>query len=635
VGCGVRSGPGKIGRRDDGGFASREDEDEESAVPEENLTRDEARARAALLDVDSYQVALDLTTSERTFSSTSTITFACARPGADTFLDLIATRLVSVTLNGAELDPGSYDGSRVALPNLAAHNEVTVVAECAYSRTGEGLHRFVDPADGAVYLYSQFEPADARRMFANFEQPDLKASFQFTVTAPAAWQVLGNSATPEPEVHGEVGVWRFAPTPRISTYITVIVAGPYHVERDHYERVLENGETLHIPLAVACRASLAGYLRPAEIFTVTKQGLDFFHDAFGFPYPFGVYSQAFVPEYNLGAMENPGCVTFTEEVVFRAKVTDAAYEGRATVILHEMAHMWFGDLVTMAWWDDLWLKESFADYMGELSLVEATEWTGGWTSFANRRKAWAYRQDQLPTTHPIVADIRDLQAAKLNFDGITYAKGASVLKQLVAYVGQQPFLAGARAYFVKHAWGNTRLADLLDALEQASGRDLGNWSRAWLETSGVNTLRPELEVDAAGLVSKLTIHQEASAEHPTLRPHRIAIGCFEQSDHGLSRVRRVELDITGERTEVPELVGVPRPRLLLLNDEDLSFCKIRFDDVSLATIRSSLADIDDQLARALCWSAAWDMTRDGEMPARDFIDLVRRFAGQESKISVL
>jgi len=385
-----------------------------------------------------------------------------------------------------------------------------------------------------------------------------------------------------------------------------------------------------------CRKGLAPHFDSADVFLVTKQGLDFFHDHFDYPYPFGKYDQAFVPEYNLGAMENPGCVTFREEYVFRGKVTRASYEGRANVLLHEMSHMWFGDLVTMRWWDDLWLKESFADFMGTFSLVAVTRYTEGWITFANRRKAWAYRADQLPTTHPVVADIRDLEDAKLNFDGITYAKGASVLKQLVAYVGQDAFLEAARRYFKRHAYGNTTLADLLSVLAETSGRDMTQWSAAWLETAGVNSLTPQVVCDAQGRITELTVLQTADEAQPRLRPHRVAVGLYERTaDGALERYARAELDVAGPSTAVAELAGQRRPDLVLVNDDDLTYCEIRFDEVSLDTLRAHLGELADPLARALAWSAVWNLTRDGLMPARDYLDLVLRFAGRETDIGVL
>ncbi|MET8012651.1 aminopeptidase N [Streptomyces sp. NPDC005271] len=634
-------------------------------MPGENLTRDEARERAKLLAVDAYEVALDVRSavgehagaglgSPRTFRSTTTVRFRCSQPGAATFMDLLAPSVTSVRLNGRELDPAAvFDGTRIALDGLAAENELVVDAQCAYSRTGEGLHRFVDPEDGEVYLYTQYEPADARRVFATFEQPDIKAPFTFSVTAPEGWTVLSNGAVAETEPTGDAEggtTTRFVPTQPISTYITAIVAGPYHYESDRYSRTLPDGSVLEIPLGALCRKGLAKHFDADDIFTVTKQGLDFFHDHFDYPYPFGKYDQAFVPEYNLGAMENPGCVTFREEFIFRGKVTQASYEHRANVILHEMAHMWFGDLVTMEWWDDLWLKESFADFMGTFSMVGATRFTDGWITFANRRKAWAYRADQLPSTHPVTADIRDLEDAKLNFDGITYAKGASVLKQLVAYAGQDAFLEAARRYFKRHAYGNTRLTDLLSVLTETSGRDMAAWSRAWLETAGVNALTPQATYDAAGHITELAVVQEASESHPTLRPHRIAVGLYRrdaaagEGAGALVRYARAEVDIDGPRTVVTELAGAQRPDLILVNDDDLTYCKTRFDEGSLNTLREHLGELSDPspasgrgypMARALCWSALWNMTRDALMPARDFLGLVDRFAGAESDIGVV
>lgn len=617
-------------------------------MPGENLSRDEAQERAALLSVDGYEVFLDLRSAigesdqePRTFRSVTTIRFRSAEPGAASFADLIAPSVTALSLNGKDLDPSEvFDGNRITLEDLAAENELVVDAQCAYSRTGEGMHRFVDPEDGEVYLYTQYEPADSRRVFTNFEQPDLKAPFRFEVRTPEGWTAWSNGS-------GELadGVWKFAETKPISTYITAVVAGPYHYVTDSYSRTFDDGTTLDIPLGALCRKGLAKHFDADDVFLVTKQGLDFFHDNFDYPYPFGKYDQAFVPEYNLGAMENPGCVTFREEFIFRGKVTQASYERRANVILHEMAHMWFGDLVTMRWWDDLWLKESFADFMGTFSMVEATRFTNGWITFANNRKAWAYRADQLPSTHPVTADIRDLEDAKLNFDGITYAKGASVLKQLVAYAGRDAFLEGARRYFKRHAYGNTRLGDLLSVLEETSGRDMASWSQSWLQTAGVNSLTPQVILNAEGRITELSVVQEAAGSAhqsapptgtPELRPHRVAVGLYHHTPEGdLTRYARAELDVEGPRTVVSELAGEEAPELVLVNDDDLTYCKIRFDETSLDTLRAHLGDITDPLARALCWSALWNLTRDALMPARDFIGLVLRFAGRESDIGVL
>jgi len=596
-----------------------------------NLTRDEARERSALITVKSYQVDLDLTGGDTTFGSTSVIRFGCTSPGAATFIDLNAPTAKRIVLNGAPVALDAFDGDRVTLTGLAADNVVIVEAECAYSRSGEGLHRFTDPADGHSYLYSDLETFDAHRVYACFDQPDMKSSFEFSVAAPAQWVVVSNMAPDSDEVlPAEAGPggrhWRFPATPALPTYVTAIAAGPYHVVQDEHDG---------IPLGIYCRQSLAQYLDPDEIFTTTKQGFDFFHNSFGIKYPFGKYDQLFVPEFKEGAMENAGAVTILEDYIFRSRVTDFAREARGETILHEMAHMWFGDLVTMRWWDDLWLNESFATWAGTLAQAEATRWTSAWTTFAQLYKAWAYRQDQLATTHPIAADIPDIEAVEVNFDGITYAKGASVLKQLVAYVGRENFLAGVRKYFAAHAWGNATLADLLAALEDTSGRDLATWSREWLETAGVNTLRPSYTVDDAGRFTSFAVLQEAPETQPVLRSHRIAIGLYERTDGGLTRTRRLEVDVAGERTVLPELAGQPRPDLVLVNDDDLTYAKIRLDDHSLRTLVTSIGSFAESLPAALCWSAAWDMCRDGEMAARDYVRLVLSGVSSVADISVV
>jgi aminopeptidase N len=599
-----------------------------------NMTRDEAQERARLLRVDGYDVTLDLTVGDTTFRSETAVTFSCVEPGATSYLDLTAEGVREVTLNGVSLSPDEvFDGNRLTLPGLAADNALRVVADCVYMNTGEGLHRFVDPVDKSVYLYTQFETFDAHRMYACFDQPDLKATFRFVVTAPEDWQVVTNMAAAEVSEPNAAAVrtHEFATTKRMSSYITALVAGPYFGVFDTYTAA--DGST--IPLGIYCRSSLSGHLDADALFEVTKQGFDFFHGLFDFPYPFGKYDQLFVPEFNAGAMENAGAVTFLEDYVFRSKVTDYAYERRAETVLHEMAHMWFGDLVTMRWWDDLWLNESFATYASVLCQSEATRWHNAWTTFANIEKTWAYRQDQLPSTHPIASDIVDIEAVKVNFDGITYAKGASVLKQLVAYVGRDEFFAGIREYFRKHAWGNTALQDLLTELEAASGRDLAAWSKQWLETAGVNTLRPALELGDDGTFTSFAVLQEAPADHPTLRSHRVGVGLYDHVDGQLVRRRTVEIDVVGDRTEVPELVGEARADVVLVNDDDLTYAKIRLDAASLATITTDIGAFADSLPRALCWAAAWDMTRDAEMAASDYVTLVLSGISRESDIGVV
>jgi aminopeptidase N len=592
-----------------------------------NLTRDEAAARSALITVASYHVDLDLTGGDEVFGSVSVIRFDCAAPGAASFINLTAPAVREISLNGEQVSLEAFDGDRITLEGLAAGNVLRVVADCAYSRSGEGLHRFTDPADGRVYLYSDLETFDAHRVYACFDQPDMKATYELAVTAPADWIVVSNMAPESSIEDGEVLRWHFPPTPVMPTYITAVAAGPYHVVRDEHDG---------IPLGLFCRQSLAEYLDPDEILEVTRQGFDFYHNSFGIKYPFEKYDQLFVPEFKEGAMENAGCVTLLEAYIFRSRVTDFAREARGETILHEMAHMWFGDLVTMRWWDDLWLNESFATWAGTLAQAEATRWTSAWTTFAQLYKSWAYRQDQLPSTHPIAADIPDIHAVEVNFDGITYAKGAAVLKQLVAYVGRENFLDGVRKYFGAHAWGNATLADLLSALEEASGRDLASWSREWLQTAGVNTLRPSYSVDSDGRFTEFAVEQEAAETHPLLRSHRIAIGLYDRTEGGLSRRLRVETDVAGPRTVIPELAGQPRPDLVLVNDDDLTYAKIRLDEHSLRTlIDNSIGLFTDSLPAALCWAAAWDMCRDAEMAARDYVRLVLSGISSVTDISVI
>ncbi|WP_052667555.1 aminopeptidase N [Nitriliruptor alkaliphilus] len=611
----------------------------------ENLTRDEAAARAALLEVDGYEVHLDLTGGPEAFTSSSRVRFT-ARTEGDTFLDLTALRVHHLELDGAPLPLDLVDATRVRLPGLPAGEHVLqVVADHGYTHEGRGLHRFVDPADDRIYLHSQFEPFDAHLVYGCFDQPDLKATFSLSVDAPEEWVVVSNGTVTERPAEGTAGTWRFTTTERVSTYITAVVAGSYASIHDVH--VGPGAGDRELPLGVYVRRSLAEHLDTDEILTVTKQGLDWYAEVFQMPYPFaGSYDQLFVPEFSAGAMENPGCVTFSETYVFRSKVTDAIRERRAETILHEMAHMWFGDLVTMRWWDDLWLNESFATFMSVLCQVEATRWTGAWTTFLDAEKAWAKLQDQLPSTHPVADEMPDVESVHQNFDGITYAKGASVLRQLVAWVGQDEFLAGCRDYFERHAWGNTTLADFLGALERASGRDLGPWRDQWLLTTGVNQLAAELDVAADGTYRSVTVRQTSprpnwsgvagTAEHvERLRPHRVAIGLYRRTDAGLVRDERVELDVVGSTIEVKELTGAPAAEVVLVNDDDLTYAKVAIDAASTEVLTRELSSLVDPLARAQVWSATWDMVRDGELAATTFVELVRGNVASETEIGVL
>jgi aminopeptidase N len=603
---------------------------------DDNLLRSEAFRRSELVSDVSYEVVLDLTGDEHTFGSESIIRFSGgggAGPG-DLFLDLISKQVDSVVVDGQELDPTTVvDGSRISLGELAGgasdRHEVKVVARCAYDHTSKGLHRFVDPVDQKVYLHTQFEPFEAHRVYACFDQPDLKAPFRLTTLAPADWEAISNEPVESRTEEGDAVRWVFGETPRISPYLTALVAGPFH---SVYETHTPREGDPEIRLGVFCRQSMAEHLDFDDVFLVTRQGFDFFTREYDYPYPFTKYDQLFVPEFFAGAMENIGCVTFSESMVFRGKVTELQREYRAEVILHEMAHMWFGDLVTMKWWDDLWLKESFATYMSYLAAAEGTRFTDAWARFASGTKAGAYAQDQLPSTHPISADIVDTDALKQHFDGITYNKGASVLRQLAAWVGREGFREGVRAYCKKYEWSNAELGDLLSALEGPSGRDLSSWSKEWLETAGVNTLRSTSEV-ADGRYSSVAIEQSAIDAHPTIRSHRLAVGLFNLEGGKLKRTEQIELDVVGPRTEVKELAGKPVADLLLLNDADLAYAKIRLDERSATTLTERMSSIEDQLARSLCWGAAWDMVRDGELSTRLWVEMVSRHAASEPDLS--
>lgn len=615
-------------------------------MPGANLTRVEAEERKSIVQYPiHYSVDLDLTQGDTTFVSTSTIQFG-AKAGESTFLDLIADEVTSVTLNGESVDPGEvFADSRIALNNLRERNEVVVTAVCRYSTTGEGLHRSVDPSDGNVYLYSQFEVPDARRVYAVFDQPDLKAVFKFSVLAPCSWIVTSNMPVESTEDTGQMTLdgtlgtkpaehakrWTFAPTPTMSSYLTAICAGPYAEWHTTYQN--EDGRT--IPMAQYCRQSLKDdFAKDVDyLFDITKKGFAFYAKTWGVPYPYAKYDQIYVPEYNAGAMENIGMVTIRDSYVFSSKVTDALAERRVVTVLHELAHMWFGDYVTMKWWNDLWLNESFAEFTSTLATAEATEWHDAWATFCSGEKSWALNQDQLSTTHPIVAPINDLNDTYVNFDGITYAKGASVLKQLVAYVGRSEFFEGINHYLYRHAYSNATLNDLLTELEGTSGRDLKTWSAQWLEQAGINTIATDLHTAQDGTISELTLHQFAPTDHPVLREHRLAVGFYNEDEESGKVVRtdRIELDVDGEATTVTEAAGKPRPQFLLTNDDDLTYTKLRFDDESLAFATANLYRFDDALARAVIWLALWDMTRDGELAASDFIGTTLKLLSTETE----
>ena len=597
------------------------------------LARDDAERRAWLLDDIAYDVTLDLGDGRgATFTSTTRATFRCGDPGSASFIDLTAPELVSATLNGRPLPASAFDGRRVHLDDLAADNTLEVVARCRYQHTGTGMHRFVDPADDAVYLHTQLEPFDAHTVYACFDQPDLKARFTLTALAPEAWTVVSNEPVAQRSPRGDgVSAWRFAPTPPLSTYVTALVAGPLHAVVD------DSGD---VPLGLYSRESLARYLEPEEMFAATRAGMAFYAEVFGRPYPFTKYDQLFVPEFNWGAMENAGCVTFSESYLFRSRVTNASRTARAATILHELGHMWFGDLVTMRWWGDLWLNESFATYVSFWALAERTRFDSPWVQFLNRETTWAIEQDQLPTSHPIVADAPDTDTAMNNFDGITYAKGAMVLRQLVAWVGVDAFANGLQDYFARHAFGNATLNDFLSALAKASGRQLTTWAQQWLETTGITTLELDLDVDDDGryrhvAVVQPDVVQPGTGAAPQPRDQRISIGLYDLEGAALARRDLVTLDVTGRRTPVPQLEGAPAAAMILPNDGVHSYAKVRLDEGSLRTLRAHLGNVQEPLTRAHCWLIAWDLVRDAVMPAHQFVALAADHAIGEGDADML
>ncbi|HSS94501.1 MAG TPA: aminopeptidase N, partial [Candidatus Dormibacteraeota bacterium] len=586
-----------------------------------NLTREEARARAAVVSQPRYDIRLDLSDGDETYTSDTTVEFTSPHPGASTFIEFIGPAVERIELNGKTLPGEAFDGGRIELHDLQEHNVLHVLAVAKYMRDGTGLHRFQDPIDGRLYLHTHFESNDAHRVFTCFDQPDLKGTFTFGVRAPDDWIVASNTAGVKSD-----GIWQFPTTKVISTYLAALVAGHYHsVRREHRD----------ISLGVYCRQSLAPYLDPDELWEITSQGLDFFEARYGIPYMFGKYDQLFVPEFSAGAMENPGCVTFNERYIFRSRVTQAMRQKRADTILHEMAHMWFGDLVTMKWFDDLWLNESFATYMGSLASAEATRFKNAWTWFAAEVKVAARIHDEMPTTHPIVADIPDVDSVHLNFDPITYNKGGAVLKQLAAWLGDDTFFDGVHTYLERHAYGNATQAEFLDAQEHASGRDLKAWSRVWLEEAGLNTLSPELEIEN-GLIKSAAVVQSAPRSHPTLRPHHLRVGLFDAGQTGtLERRIVVGLDVDGSRTQVPQLAGQSAPDLVLVNDGDLAYAKVTLDSRSLEALNRSGIEVADGMARALVWGDLWDMVRDAKLRASDYVELSLRCVDVETDPAVL
>ena len=575
-----------------------------------SLTRVEAEERAALIDVRRYDIVVEMRGlfEGETLETTSTIEFGCREPGASTFVDCVA-EIRSATLNGRALDPSTVERGRLTLTDLAADNVLVVTATQSDTGSASGILRTVDTTDKLVYVWTSFEPDAARRVWACFDQPDLKAPHGFTVFAHETWTVTSNRAPDTVEDDPDGGRrWTFPDTPPLSTYVVVVNAGPFHEIREE-----RGGHSL----GLYCRQSLRPFLErdAEELFTLTAQGLEFFGERFGQPFPQERYDHVFVPNMG-GAMENWGCVTWSDTAIYRSVPTQGQRAWRATVLLHEMAHMWFGDLVTMRWWDDLWLNEAFASWAATWASAEATEFTEAWATYLAGLELEGYRADMGPATHPIRAEVPDVDVAMANFDAITYVKGQSTLRQLVAYVGEEAFVEGLRAYFRDHAWGNTRLDDLMSAVGGAADHDLSDWTTAWFDRAGTDTLT--LTDDAILAISAV------EGEEP--RPHRLDIGSYVARDGVLERVGMTPVEVDGVRTPVPDL---PQADLHLPNDGDLTFAAVRTDERSLRTLLASAGGLPDPLGRALAVSTAWDMLVKGELSSDEFLTCMLGVLGTE------
>jgi aminopeptidase N len=570
------------------------------------LTLDEAQARARLVHVDSYDIHLDLTRGDETFRSTSTIRFATSGERASTFVELQCRSLVSATLNGVDLPSEAHQGNRLVLDGLLGANEVVVVADIDYTTTGDGMHRFVDPADGEVYVGAYVGVVNAQLVFACFDQPDLKARIRTSVMVPTGWTAVGPGRVTSC-VDGRI---EMAATPPVSPYLFVLVAGPLHAVHSEHRG---------LPFSVYARASLARQLEndAPEILGIAHACYDHYLEIFDPPYPFDKYDQAFVPELNWGALEQVGCILLRDEYVYTSTVTHEQRVERANTIAHEMAHMWFGDLMTLKWWDDIWLNESFAELMGSQVVEEATTFDGAWTSFAARRKPWGYDADERTSTHPVAplaAGVLDTDTALANFDGISYAKGASALRQLEAWLGREDFFAGINALLTERSFGVATLADLLQSLSQVSGEDVEAWADRWLRTTGIDTLRAVRRGDGLRI------------EHDGTRPHVVPVGLYDDLEGSLVRRSTVDVRVgaNAPHADVHLAAGEQQPALWLVNDGDLTYAKVRLDEQSHDAAAHSLSSIADPLSRAVVWVSWRDEVRDGRMRPGLFVDLVER-----------
>lgn len=591
------------------------------AVPD-RLTQAEAEARAASVSDVSYVLDLDLEAGAKTFRGDVTITFR--HHGGDTFLEWLGGSIDLMELNGQRVEP-EWNGARIALPaaSLEESSTVRISYERAYDHTGEGFHKFVDPADGSEYLYTQFEPYSAHRLLPCFDQPDLKATYELTVTAPATWLVTTAGKELDRDELPDGRTRRvFERTVPFSTYLLSVVAGDYGSVYDDHRG---------IQLGLHTRKSLMPYLDAEPLFALTKRGIDFFGDLFAEPYPFGKYDQVFVPEFNWGGMENVANVTYTDTVVFRDPPTDDQLVRRAEYFMHELAHMWFGDLVTLKWWNDLWLNESFASYVAYLALDSFDgDYPTIWLDFNFRMKVWAYREDHLPTTHRIADEVPSTDETFLNFDGITYGKGASVLRQLVYTIGEDAFRDGLRTYFSRHRFGNATLADFLRALQEGSGLDLLAWSEPWLRTPSLNTLSVRWE-EADGAITSMTMTQTAPEEHPTLRPHTTGLLLIDGS--GVERVLRVQID--GPSADITEAVGLPAPVFVYPNAEDHAYARLDLDSKTIDYAKGHLSSFDSPLLRHQLWATLWGAVRDQRLSSLEYVELIGEHLADEESLAIV
>ncbi len=593
------------------------------------LHRAEAVERASRVHGIHYSLAFDLSEDRSSYTGRARIDFELRPGAAPLFLDFRGTP-VRLSVNGKPQEPDHRD-HRLWLPDelLATSNRVEVEYENDFDLSGDGFHRFVDPEDGATYLYTNFEPFAAHRSFPCFDQPDLKARFGLVVVAPGTWTVVSaeeaadSSALPDGRRRHV-----FPATPPFSTYLFPLLAGPYERIDDRH------GE---LRLGVLGRRSMRRELETSapEILEITAQGMAYYAELFGRPYPFAKYDQVFVPEFNAGAMENVAAVTFADQFLFRDPPTYAQRLTRGEVILHELAHMWFGDLVTMRWWDDLWLNETFATYLSYRCLATATRFRDAWQVFNGAMRPAAHRQDQLITTHPVATDVEQTDQAVGNFDAITYEKGAAIIKQLVAALGEEAFRTGLRTYFDRHAWGNASLADFLAALGQAADEPLEEWARLWLQTPSLNTIGVRWS-QADGCILDLVVEQDAPAEHPVLRPHTTTLALVDQPAPGEPlEVHGLPVRIIGERLSVAEATGRPAPLFVYPDLGDHDYALVRLDPRSLAFALERLSDLPDPLLRQQVWSALHEMVRAGSLRPDVYLATVRRFAPGEADQALL